>query len=284
MCPDYQPAKPGGRPRRYRRLVRVVTWNVLWRDGGNWRQREDGIVATLDRLQPDVVLLQEVWRGDGTTQADVLGRRLGLHSAFAAPSLPPPPDAPESPDQVGIEIGVAVLSRWAIRRTERVRLPSQHRAFEPVALVATLDHPAGPLVVVSSCVEWEPEFADDQLAQTRALAALLADPALAGPLPVILGADLNAGPDTAAIAVLTEVMVDAWVASGVADDGITLSSANPLAPLAAREQIDRRIDYVLVRPGSSRPTVNVRGAAVVNEAAGGVPASDHYALVVDLDG
>ncbi len=284
MCPDCGSTKRGDGPRRYRRLVRVVTWNVLWRDGGNWRKREDGIVATLDRLQPDVVMLQEVWGGDGTNQADVLGRRLGLHSAFAAPSLPPPPETPESPDQVGIEIGVAVLSRWAIRRIQRLRLPSQHRAFEPVALVATLDHPAGPLFVVASCVEWEPEFADDQLAQTRALAALLCDPALDGPLPVILGADLNAGPGTAPVAVLTDVLVDTWVASGAADDGITLSSANPLAPLAAREQIDRRIDYVLARPGSSGRPVRVRRAAVVKEAVGGVPSSDHYAVVVDLGG
>ena len=34
---------------------------------------------------------------------------------------------------------------------------------QPVALLATLHHPAGPLHVMASCVEWEPEFADDHL-------------------------------------------------------------------------------------------------------------------------
>jgi hypothetical protein len=61
-------------------------------------------------------------------------------------------------------------------------LPSANRA-QPVALLATLDHADGPLHVMSSCVEWEPEFADDHLAQTRALAGLLLDPGLDGPCP-----------------------------------------------------------------------------------------------------
>jgi hypothetical protein len=45
-----------------------------------------------------------------------------------------------------------------------------------------------------SCLEDEPSFADDYLAQARALATLVTDPALDGPLPVLLAADLNAAP------------------------------------------------------------------------------------------
>jgi hypothetical protein len=47
-----------------------------------------------------------------------------------------------------------------------------------------------------TCVESEPEFADDQLAQMHALANLVSDPTVDGVLPVLLAADLNAGPDT----------------------------------------------------------------------------------------
>jgi hypothetical protein len=45
---------------------------------------------------------------------------------------------------------------------------------------------------------------------------------------------LNAPPTTPKVQVLTEVMVDAWVAAnGTADPGHTMSTSNPLAPREA---------------------------------------------------
>lgn len=160
-------------------------------------------------------------------------------------------------------------------------LPAAHR-HEPVALTATLDHPAGLLHVVVACVEWEPEFADDQLAQTRALAALVTDPALDGPLPVLLTADLNAAPDRPEARVLTEVMADTWILGGGAPDAVTLSSGHPFAPLAATRQLDQRIDYVLARPGHSGQRVEARHACLADEPVDGLYPSDHFAVVVDL--
>jgi len=179
-------------------------------------------------------------------------------------------------------VGVAVLSRWPMLRVQRHRLPSLNRA-EPVALLATLDHPLGPLHVMSSCVEWEPAFAEDHLAQTRALARLLVDPALDGPLPVVLAADLNASPETPQTKALTDVIVDTWIAGGGdPDGGVTLSSKTAFAPLQAKQQIDRRIDYVLVRPGTADKRVSVQRAFVADEPVGDLYPSDHYAVVADL--
>jgi endonuclease/exonuclease/phosphatase family metal-dependent hydrolase len=260
--------------------MRVVTWNLLWRFG-NWRERQPAIVATLEGLRPDVAGLQEVWVAAGTSQAEVLAQRLGMHSAVATPSLPRPPSPPGSPDLEGIDVGVALLSRWPIRSVRRQRLPSANRV-EPVALLATLDHPVGALHVVVACVEWEPELAEDHLAQTRALAALLRDPALDGPLPVLLTADLNAGPDGPEVRALTEVLVDTWAAGGGDPDAVTLSSKNPLAPLAAVKQIDRRVDYILARPGTAGRPVAVRRAFLADTPVAGVYPSDHDAVVADL--
>jgi endonuclease/exonuclease/phosphatase family metal-dependent hydrolase len=260
--------------------MRVLSWNLWWRFGGNWRERQDGIVSTLRDLRPDVAGLQEVWGGTGTSQAGVLADRLGMHAAFAAPSLPPPPVPPESPDQEGIEVGVAVLSRWPILGVRQHRLPSANRD-QPVALLATLDHPAGPLHAVVSCVEWEPEYADDQLAQTHALAELLVDPALDGPLPVVLAADLNTPPGSREVRALTNIMVDTWVAGGD-PVGVTLSSSNPFAPREAKRQIDQRIDYILARPGTAGQALTVARAFAVDTLVGGLPPSDHYAVVADL--
>lgn len=260
----------------------MVSWNLWWRFGEQWRERQDGIVYTLDALQPDVAGLQEVWVGDGTSQAELLGAELGMHHAVATPSLPPPPAPPEAPDQQGIKVGVAVLSRWPIQDVRWHRLPATHR-FEPVALQATVDHPAGPLHVLTSCVEWEPEFADDHLAQTQALADLLADPALDGPLPVLLAADLNASPETPQLRTLLDgPLVDTWLAGHGDPNAATLSSANPFAPHAAREQIDRRIDYVLARPGTAGQAVAVQRAFLAGAPVDRLPPSDHQAVVADL--
>jgi endonuclease/exonuclease/phosphatase family metal-dependent hydrolase len=260
--------------------MRVVTWNLLWRFG-NWRERQPAIAATLEGLEPDVAGLQEVWVGAGTSQAEALAQRLGMHSAVATPSLPRPPSPPGSPDLEGIDVGVALLSRWPIRSVRRHRLPSANRV-EPVALLATLDHPDGALHVAVSCVEWEPDLAEDHLAQTRALATLLRDPALEGPLPVLLTADLNAGPDGPEVRELTDVLVDTWVAGGGDPDAVTLSSKNPLAPLAAVKQIDRRVDYILARPGTAGRPLTVRRAFLADTPVAGVYPSDHHAVVADL--
>jgi endonuclease/exonuclease/phosphatase family metal-dependent hydrolase len=262
--------------------MRVMTWNLQWRERDDWQARQPGICSTLEAVRPDVAGLQEVWATAGTDHATLLADRLGMHAAFAAPSLPPPPRPPERPDQAGVEVGVAVLSRWPVLQVQRHRLPSRHRP-EIVALAVAVDHPRGPLHVVACCIDWELEFAEQRLAQTRALAGLLTDPSRDGPLPVLLTADLNAPPPTPEVRVLTDVMVDAWpAAGGAADGGHTLSSSNPLAPRAAWWLIDRRIDYVLARPGTPAHPVAVEQAFVLDDPQGGLHPSDHYAVVADF--
>jgi endonuclease/exonuclease/phosphatase family metal-dependent hydrolase len=54
--------------------VRAMTWNIWWRFGRHWEERQAAILATLERVRPDVVALQEVWGSDDTTQAHELGR------------------------------------------------------------------------------------------------------------------------------------------------------------------------------------------------------------------
>jgi hypothetical protein len=98
---------------------------------------------------------------------------------------------------------------------------------------------------------------------------LLTDPSRDGPLPVLLAADLNVPPTTPKIQVLTEVMVDAWVAAnGAAIPGHTMSTNNPLALREAGPLIDQRIDYVLARPGTPAHSVVVEQAFVAADPPG----------------
>ncbi|WP_246056527.1 endonuclease/exonuclease/phosphatase family protein [Cellulomonas cellasea] len=261
-----------------------MTWNVWWRFGGPaWRARQDAIAAVVEAVRPDVLGLQEAWLADGRSQADEIAARLGQHAAFVPISVPPVPEPAEHPEQVGVEMGVGLVSRWPVRAVTRHVLPAQHRE-PPAALVATLDHPAGPLHVVVACTEWEVDRADDHLAQTRALAALLTDPGLDGDLPVVFLGDLNAGPGTPELAPLDAVATDLWSAGGGDPDAVTLSSAVPFAPLEAVKQIDRRIDHAYARPGRPGASVVAHGSVLAGTAeVDGVLPSDHWAVVTDLD-
>src|SRR3954447_26980616 len=102
--------------------MRVVSWNIWWRFDDAWREREDAIVARLAELQPDLVGLQEVWGEEDVTQADVLAQRLGMQAAFEPTSIPPP-----SSDRPGVDMGIAILSRWPILLVRRHLLPAAHR-------------------------------------------------------------------------------------------------------------------------------------------------------------
>ena len=257
-----------------------MTWNVWWRFGPRWRARQAGILETLQSCDPDIVALQEVWATDRTTQVDVLGSRLGLHPAFAPTSLPPAPDPPPTPEQRGVRMGLGLLSRWPITEIRHSVMPARHRPA-PTSLVATLEHPAGPLHVIVTCLEWEPAFQDDRLAQARSLARLASESALDGPLPVVVAGDLNAPPDSPVLQILTDGLIDAWVAGGGDPEAVTLSSAHPFAP-DVPELIDKRIDHVLVRPGNPRQQVQVDKAFLADHPVDGLESSDHHAVACDL--
>lgn len=265
---------PRGRPTLAR--MRLITWNVLWRFEPDWRARERALFGVLERLQPDVLGLQECWGVDGGSQAHVVGERLGMHAAFVAPSLPPVPEPPEHPDQAGVLMGVGLVSRWPLDGVARHELPVSHRQVAPVALEARIERPDAPFDVVVAATEWEPDFADDHLAQNLRLAEVLQ---IDTGVPRFLLADLNCDASQAEFAPLAAVADDTWELGGGDPAAVTLSSAVPFAPIEATKEIDRRIDHILVRRGDDVAV----GAAFTSDApVDGLYPSDHFPVVADV--
>jgi endonuclease/exonuclease/phosphatase family metal-dependent hydrolase len=254
---------------------------VWWRFGGNWREREESIHATLEAYRPDVLGLVETWSGDGTDQPHRLAGPCGMHAAWAPSSIPPI----EYAEEPGIECGVGLLSRWPILAVEAHELPNEQRGGPvPAALLGTLDHPRGALHVIVSGSEPDDRYPADRLAQCRQLAAIASDRRLDGPLPVLLLADLNATTDQPPLAPLLDAMVDTWSAAGADPGAVTLDSALPYAPSDMPHLLDRRIDHVLARPGRPGHHLPVHGAFLAGDRPfGGVYPSDHYAVGVDLE-
>jgi endonuclease/exonuclease/phosphatase family metal-dependent hydrolase len=263
------------------RRLRVMTWNIWWRFGPQWRDRQPRILRTIEATGADVVSLQEVWGTGETTQAHEYAARLGWHAAFAGPAYPPAPADGEA-DWEGVEVGIGLVSRWPIAATEVVTLQARHRPYDPVALLATLEHPAGPLTVVVGCLEYEPEYNDDRIAQAERLVELATDPRLDGPNPVLVTGDLNAAPESPVLRPLHDRLVDAWAAGDGDPAAVSLPSSHPSAPVEAAELIDQRIDHIFYRPGRARSAVTVGSAELAGAAIEGIFPSDPRAVVCDL--
>ncbi|MEU4692349.1 endonuclease/exonuclease/phosphatase family protein [Actinoplanes sp. NPDC023714] len=264
-------------------MIRAMTWNLWWRFGPHWRDRQPAVLETLRRLRPDVIALQEVWSAEGTTQAHELAAALTMHAVFASPSYPPAPGGDEEEDWAGVDLGIAVLSRWPILDSAAPVMPARHRGWDPVALTVRVDHPAGPLPIVAACLDYGVPYTDDRIAQGAFVTDLATDPRFDGPCPVLLMGDLNAATGSPVLRAAEDVLVDAWTAGGGAPGAITLPSTHPSAPLEAGPQmVDQRIDHIFFRAGREDQDVQVEGVQLAGDPIGGIFPSDHRGVVADL--
>jgi endonuclease/exonuclease/phosphatase family metal-dependent hydrolase len=254
-----------------------MTWNTWWRFGGNWREREPGLLQVVRRIQPDVLGIQECWGDARRTQASVIADQLSGHSAFVRVGLPPAPNPVEHPDQRDVAMGLGLVSRWPIAAVREAPLPSEGRLLR--VLVASVEHPLGELRVVVGATSWEPERAGETAAQVAELQRLVVEGAADRMPPSLLLADLNYDRDQPPLAGLT--LRDGWEGAAPDADARTLSSQNRFAPPEAVDQYDRRIDHVAYEPG--RASVRAIDAFVARDEPDGLPPSDHYPVVVDLE-
>ena len=264
--------------------LRVMTWNLWWRFGP-WQARHHAIVDTIRTANPDVLCLQEAWAStDGSSMAALLAEEFGCHAVSTTP--------------IGrAEVGFAnvVLSKWPAALLTDESLPRtdgspSHRRI----VAATVATPWGAWPVASTHLDHRFDDSSARQAQCRRLLELAAkwrgDPTQ--DLPVIVGADLNAVPDSAEVRMLTGrepgvdgiVFSDAWEQTGDGP-GPTWRRENPYSADTAWP--NRRIDYVLVSWPRPKPVGNpisatLHGAGPVDVDGVDVWPSDHAAVVVDI--
>jgi endonuclease/exonuclease/phosphatase family metal-dependent hydrolase len=239
-----------------------MTWNVWGRFGDRWLRRQRAIADTVRAQRPAFVALQETWRSDRQTQAELLGIELGMTSAFTPSRMPHDPD-PE------VRLGLGILSRFPFRDVERHTLST-----DTVALRAEIRLGGHSLHFITSCLDWEEDHGHERLEQARSLAGLVSDVRACGDGVVVAG-DLNAPPDRPELEPLLAVLDDCWQPQVY--DGVTYSSRNPY--LGHGEWLeDHRIDYILV-DGGLTPSVS---RLVGFDEDHGRPPSDHYAVITDV--
>jgi endonuclease/exonuclease/phosphatase family metal-dependent hydrolase len=228
---------------------RVVSYNIRHGRGMDDKLDLARTAATLRRLNPDIVGLQEVdlrvRRSGSVNQAAELGKRLKMHAAFGA-----------FMDHDGGWYGMGILSRYPLRNVQSVVLPVGN---EPrVALAAEVRLPSDEsLMVVNVHFDWV-EDDDFRFAQASALAEYL----LGLKMPYVLLGDFNDEPGSRTISLFRSL---AGEAKKPASDHFTYSAAQP----------EKEIDFVFFWP----PTRWVaRRTRIVDEKL----ASDHRPVFTEL--
>jgi endonuclease/exonuclease/phosphatase family metal-dependent hydrolase len=270
-------------PYRIETRLRVLTWNLWWRFGP-WEARQPAILATLRRIDPDVLCLQEVWetREEGS-QAAVLAEALDMQYVYAT-GLPI--------ESFSESLGNAVLSRWPITGSETRALPAPPGLDElRVVVRADIEGPRGPLEVFCTHLNWRLDQSAVRQQQVAALCEFVAETRERRERPPIVCGDFNADPEADEIRMMTGlttlpvaklVFQEAWRSAGDGSAGWTWSRENPFTTLDPEP--DRRLDYVFVGyptdDGAAGEVVEARVEG--NQPVDGVQPSDHYAVHAEL--
>jgi endonuclease/exonuclease/phosphatase family metal-dependent hydrolase len=267
--------------------LRVATLN-LWSRLGPWGDRCVEAAAWLNRLDPDIVLFQEVIElADGTTTAEEVAAATGSswEGAFAGIDVP---DVLRS-DEHERRWGVAVLSRRSIDAVDIVPLPpAGSHAAAPMLHVRTGGVDASSLHLA----------APPRAGIARQRQVLVVDDAVRAlsdgdaELPPVFGGDFNADPDSDEVRFLsglcalngrTTYYQEAWRVAGPHEPGHTLDHTNP--HLAELNVSRRRVDFVFTGDAFLRPDTAGRvlsAALAFHHPLTGTHASDHFGLVVDI--
>jgi len=218
----------------------VVAYNVR-----GFRQGLGRVVRVVERLEPDVLLLNE---SGGRLRLRRFARAVGMELARD----------PWSPLHRRVKNAVLVRRPWVVVEHRLHRFEGGSLLLPRGALVALLERDGLRLLAVATHLGLHP---GERLRHARELVGLQAPP----DGPVVLGGDLNETPERRAAGLLAERFGDAWVAAGDGA-GETFPASDPTA----------RIDYVFVSEG-----IEVESARVASDDEAR-RASDHRPLVGEL--
>lgn len=273
-----------------------MTWNLWWRFGG-WEQRRKAIAATLEEERPDVLGLQEVWASAdpaGENFAASLADRLGMHWVWSRSPVQDRWHGRNGGD-TGVDVGIAVLSRYPILESAERRLPAGEFPDDgKTVLHALVEAPGGPLPFFTTHLNSGLDESAVRCAQVREIGAFIRERAPGGGHPPVLTGDFNAEPDfdemrliggyKTAPAAPGLILLDAWRSADPAlpqgtwdirrdaDDGVTFGTGPAC------------VDYILAGVPGADGRGRIRSARrAADRPVDGVMPSDHAAVVAELD-
>lgn len=257
--------------------IRLVTLNLYhgYPDFQNLLDRLDLVATRLDRLQADIVFLQEVpWRKETGPGAEYLGRKAGFNYVYIRANGNFP--------LIRFEEGLAVLSRYPLSDPEFTELLPQPGFFEHrVLLKVSVDTHAGPVTLVTTHLA---RRRDEQsnAAQASTLEAYVNS---ITPGPVIVAGDFNALETSPQIQRLAATWRDAYREFNPGNAGYTCCLSRNALDQADAGTPFVRLDYIFLGPGrKSWEIINASTVFDQPEKNRGVSqwASNHIGVMVDI--
>ncbi len=190
--------------------------------------RLEGIARLLESAAADIILCQEVGRGDAFRVDEWLARRLGMSWAYTR--------ANGDAARWGREEGLAILSRLPLARPMGTLLAGG--VWRRPALAVEADTPLGQVALYTAHLSLRPWRNRRQPAALHAWVM-----ATAGDRPAIVGGDFNAPENTSPIQALSAAWIDAYRAAHPQAQGAT-HGLNVFGRVVRRQ----RIDYLFLRP------------------------------------
>jgi endonuclease/exonuclease/phosphatase family metal-dependent hydrolase len=283
-------------------VLRILQLNIGSLLEPEWDRRRHEIVAWLDRLEPDIVCMEEAWQSDGSPNtAHWLAEHAAgdWHCVFGGGRLN------TAGRDASLEWGPAIMSRWPIDAHQAFRLPIGADASAMVrAAPWTLLHVAtAGLDVFATHLAAAPTDAlhrrlqvlaiDEHVRAVRGDRDVVTDLVSRDGMPAVLCGDFNAEPESDEIRFLSGLTSldgritfwqDAWRVAGDGGPGYTQDWRTH--PLADDINVHRkRIDYVFVGDPFRRASNGGRvlsARVVLDEPLTGIQASDHMGLVAEV--
>jgi endonuclease/exonuclease/phosphatase family metal-dependent hydrolase len=228
--------------------IRVLTFNLFHAgpvasatgDGDRLEDRLAIVVAELQRLQPDVIALQEASIGSQRGHvAQRLARELGYQVAHASTTERVFRYALLSRLAVALidfSEGPAVLSRWPIVSRDVVELTRCGWPLDSrLVLGVTFDAPAGLIQIYST-------HTSGDACQVRHIERVASERRTV--LPSVLMGDFNASEDFPALASVKRAFMDAFRAANPGEPGFTDLQQTGTATAT----VSKRYDYIFVVP------------------------------------
>ncbi|GAB4016483.1 endonuclease/exonuclease/phosphatase family protein [Spirosoma migulaei] len=232
--------------------LRVMTYNIHHCNPPSAGAKIDveAVARVITKEKPDFVALQEVdvnteRSGKGLHQAKELARLTGMHYFFS-----------KAIDHQGGDYGVAVLSRFPILDSTRLILPIDPAIGGETRTIAaiTVEVSNGKKIIFASTHLDLKE--PNRLTQSELIIKLFKESGL----PVILGGDFNAQPDSKVI--------------GLLDQNFT-RSCQECKPTIPVKEPNRVIDFIMFKPDGTFKSLSTH---VIDEQY----ASDHLPVVAEL--